>query len=281
MMPLRSGFGTKVQGFFSKDRRTPRSLGHVGVAAAVALTFFVAGGAGQAGSARTTLLWAGDYESGDFGQWERVLLETGGSATIVTKPVAQGRYATKFVLRPQTAANGSRAEAHQPSQDASGGRYGSETWYRWAELVPSSAAFARHRTFNNLIQWKQAIPECSGATLSVNGLTRPVRLFLHVRGGDLVSYDEGCSFRYERSFDLGPLPRDRWLRFRLHVKWSADPNEGFVELWMNGGRKVPFTRVATAPPGVGHYVRQGIYRFRCSCTTVVYGDSMRVSHVDP
>jgi Polysaccharide lyase len=266
----------------SRSRRTTQLVGYGLAAAAVAMSWFlVSGGASEAGSARTALVWAGDYEGGDFSQWERVLRETGGAAQIVTKPVAQGRYATKFVLGPQTEFSGTRVEAHQPDQDASGGRYGSETWYRWAELIPSSTTFARHATFNNLVQWKQSVAACSGATLSVNGLARPVRLFLHVRGGDLVSYDEGCYFRYERSFDLGPLPRDRWLRFRLHIRWSADPNEGFVELWMNGGRKIPLTHVATAPPGVGHYLRQGIYRFRCTCKTVVYGDAMRVAQVVP
>jgi hypothetical protein len=240
------------------------------------------GRAQNASSGATRVAWTGNYESGDFSQWERVLRETiTGGARIVREPVAQGRYAARFVLGPQTTYSSSRVEAHQPDKDASGGRYGSETWYRWAELVPSRAQFARHRTFNNLIQWKQDLAPCSGATLSVNGLAKPVRLFLHVRGGEIESFDEGCRFRYERSFDLGPLPRDRWLRFRLHIKWSADPSDGFVELWMNGGKKIPFTHVATAPPGVSHYVRQGIYRDQCRCRTVVYGDAMTVTQVFP
>jgi hypothetical protein len=233
----------------------------------------------SAHTAATRILWTGNYESGDFSQWEQVLHETiSGGARIVGKPVAQGRYAARFVLGPQTAYPNSRVEAHQPSAAASGGVYGSETWYSWAELVPSSSRFARHATFNNLIQWKQLAP-CSGATLSVNGLAHPVRLLLHVRGGELLTLDEGCRFRHQRTFDLGPLPRDRWLRFRLHIKWSADPEEGFVELWMNGRRKVRRTYVATAPPGVNHYVRQGIYRFPCRCRTVVYGDAMTVTQV--
>ena len=236
---------------------------------------------GEAGTRVARVVWTGNYESGDFSQWERVLreAESPGTARIVTTPIAEGRYAARFVLGQQTAYSGSRIEAHQPDRDASGGRYGSETWYRWAELIPSSSQFARHESFNNLIQWKQDLAPCSGATLSVNGLARPVRLFLHVRGGELLTYDEGCRFRHERTFDLGPLPRDRWLRFRLHVKWSAEPTEGFVELWMNGGRKVKLTHTATAPPGVNHHVRQGIYRFRCSCRTVVYGDAMTVTRV--
>jgi hypothetical protein len=257
-----------------------RRLGLRVVAASIALSSLAVGGAAsEVRAGATQLLWTGNYESGDFRQWERVLreAESPGSARIVTKPVAEGRYAARFVMGPQTAFPGSRIEAHQPDRDASGGRYGSETWYSWAELVPSGSRFARHESFNNLIQWKQDLAPCSGATLSVNGLKRPVRLFLHVRGGELLTYDEGCRFQYERSFDLGPVLRDRWLRFRLHIKWSASPAEGFVELWMNGRRKIPLTHTATAPPGVNHYVRQGVYRFRCACRTIVYGDGMTVT----
>jgi hypothetical protein len=238
------------------------------------------GGAERRG-ALTRVVWTGNYESRDFSQWQQVLQEAAGAARIVSKPVAQGRYAARFVLGPQTTATGSRIEAHQPDEGASGGHYGSETWYTWAELVPSGAQFAPHSSFNHLIQWLPDTAECSGAALSVNGLAKPPRLLFRTKGGDIVSFDEGCELADERTFDLGPLPRDRWLRFRLHIKWSADPREGFVELWMNGGRKVKFTRLATAPSDNDHYLRQGIYRFRCTCRTVVYGDAMTVKQVVP
>jgi hypothetical protein len=238
------------------------------------------GGADARGSV-TRVVWTGNYESSDFSQWEQVLREAAGTARIVRKPVAQGRYAAGFVLGPQTTTTGSRVEAHQPDEAASGGRYGSETWYRWAEFVPSAAQFAPHSSFNHLVQWLPDTAECSGAALSVNGIAKPPRLQFRTKGGDIVSFDEGCELAQERTFDLGPLPRDRWLRFRLHIKWSADPSEGFVELWMNGGRKIKLTSLATAPSDNDHYLRQGIYRFRCACRTVVYGDAMTVKEVVP
>ena len=115
----------------------------------------------------------------------------------------------------------------------------------------------------------------------MNGLVKPVHLIFIVRGGDVLGYEDGCDFPHNRAFDLGPLPRDRWLRFRLHIRWHADPSVGFVELWMNGVRKIKRTYLATAPPDIDHYVRQGLYRFRCSCRTVVYGDAMTVTQVVP
>jgi hypothetical protein len=262
-----------------------RVYGVATIATVLAVTAAVLSGdtsrAQDAGSGAARLVWKGDYESGDFSQWEGILREdeSPGTARIVRRPLAQGRYAARFALGPQTAFTGSRIEAHQGNVATSGGTYGSEAWYRWAQFVPSGSSFARHRSFNHLVQWHPNVG-CFGAALSVNGVARPVRLLFNVRGGDIVRFGGSCELQYERAWDLGPLPRDRWLRFRLHIKWSADPNEGFVELWMNGARKIERTRVATAPPGVGHYVRQGLYRFQCSCRTLVYGDAMTVKQVD-
>lgn len=232
------------------------------------------------GSPGQRVIWTGDYESGDFSQWDRVLREGAGSARIVRMPVAQGRYAARYVLGPQTADDGTRIEAHLPDVEASGGSYGAESWYTWAQYVPSRSVFGRDKSFNHLVQWHPYL-SCFGAALSVNGLPRPERLLFNVRGGDIVRFGGPCQFRHERWFDLGPLPRDRWLRFRLHIKWHADPQVGFVELWMNGGRKIRRVNVATAAPGVGHYVRQGIYRVPCACRTVVFGDAMTVKQVSP
>ncbi len=262
----------------------------LGVACGIALALGVswlalsrtAGEARNLGANASRVLWSGNYESGDFSQWQGILREdeSPGTAQVVRTPVAQGRYAARFVLGPQTAFSGSRIEAHQGSPETSGGVYGSETWYRFAAFVPRSASFAPHPSFNHLAQWLPAGP-CFGSALSVNGVAEPARLLFNVRGGDVIRFGGSCDLRYERVFDLGPLPRDRWLRFRLHIKWHADPNVGFVELWMNGGRKIKRTLAATAPPDVHHYVRQGIYRFRCTCRTVVYGDAMTVTQVFP
>jgi Polysaccharide lyase len=227
------------------------------------------------------VVWKGDYETRDFGQWETVLRETGGAARIVTKPVAQGSFAARYVLGAQTDETSSRVEAHQPDELASGGIYGTEAWYSWAEYVPARSQFAPHASFNHLVQWLPDVEECSGAALSVNGLARPPRLLFRTKGGEILSREEGCTMRYERTFDLGRLPRDRWLRFRLHVRWSADPSAGFVELRMNGRRVIGRTQIATAPPGVNHYLRQGIYRFRCTCRTVAFGDGMTVETASP
>jgi Polysaccharide lyase len=224
--------------------------------------------------------WTGDFETGDFGNWSSVLREGPGRARIVRRPVQQGRYAAEFVLGPQTHASSSRIEAHQPDVEASGGRSGSEAWYTWAEYVPAATRFARHASFNHLVQWHPTVG-CYGSSLTVDGVARRPRLLLRIRGGAIRETGDGCTTRYDRSFDLGVVPRDRWLTFRLHVRWSADPRVGFVQLTQNGEVAIPFTRLATAITDTDVYLRQGLYRFRCRCRTTVFADAMTVRAVEP
>ena len=97
-----------VQGFrlHRPGSRRARRLAY-GVAAVLLAAGWVAapGASGRADSEQreSRLVWTGNYESGDFSQWEDVLRETiAGGARIVAKPVAQGRYAARFELGPQS-----------------------------------------------------------------------------------------------------------------------------------------------------------------------------------
>ena len=79
----------------------------------------------------------------------------------------------------------------------------------------------------------------------------------------------------EHDYNLGPLVRGRWADFVFHVKWSSDPNVGYVEVYMNGSLVVQQTATATIYPGQNVYLKQGFYRAACSCTTVLYQDGTR------
>lgn len=56
------------------------------------------------------------------------------------------------------------------------------------------------------------------------------------------------------------MVRGVWHDFTWHVKWSSDPNQGFVELYYNGDLVVPLTNCATMYPGMQVYLKQGLYR---------------------
>jgi hypothetical protein len=81
----------------------------------------------------------------------------------------------------------------------------------------------------------------------------------------------------------GPLRRGQWQDIKLHIKWSGSDADGFIELWIDG---VPqrldngSTRrsIRTLYPGVGAYLKQGLYRESgLGDTGVVYHDGFRMS----
>ncbi len=209
--------------------------------------------------------WLGNYETGDFAQWLQVPLEGPSTQAVEQSLVHEGRYAARFEI-------GSTSSAGRTEVQDDVAKYGGEEWYRWSEYVPASTAFAPHSSFNHLVQFHPWTDPCYGSSLAVDGLASPAHLILRMRGGTPTDLSAGCAFPSDRTFDLGEVQRDKWLDFVFHVRWSGDPGVGFVELWMNGAQVVPFTQLATADTGRDLHVRQGLYRFQCDCSTVVYGD---------
>jgi hypothetical protein len=64
----------------------------------------------------------------------------------------------------------------------------------------------------------------------------------------------------------------------VHIKWSSNPNEGYVELYHNGQLVVPRTVMATMYPGDGIYLKQGLYRnANIAAQGVVFHDGFTVA----
>jgi len=90
---------------------------------------------------------------------------------------------------------------------------------------------------------------------------------LRVRGGDPSAPDE-------QNFELGRLRPGEWNDFLFHVKWSSNPSDGLVEVWLNGKQVVPSTPIATLFEGSGVYVRQGFYRGDAQVTATIVHDGL-------
>ena len=148
----------------------------------------------RTGQAR--VVWTGDYESGDFSQWDRVLREDRRlGADRAPTPSPQGRYAARFVLGPQTRLTRARASRRTSRTSR---RAEARTAPRPGTRGPSSCRGTRSSaTTGASTTWFSGIPQvdCFGAALSVNGLPTPERLVFHVRGGDILRYGGPCRFR--------------------------------------------------------------------------------------
>ncbi len=214
-------------------------------------------------------LFRGDYETGNFSQWDSVQALP-GDATIVTSPTRQGNYAARFQVNPgdnplNCCAGSERSEVYASTGETAG----VESWWAWSTYFPSD--------FN-------VRPELELERLHATGTTpaRPDRrmpcsrsmpwraqpnLLLAVYGGDFNN-------PATRGFTLAPFERNRWFDFVFHVKWEPDAT-GFVEVWLNGQLVVPKTYLPTIYSGQSVYLKEGFYRPSYSLPTVLYQDGMR------
>jgi hypothetical protein len=200
------------------------------------------------------LLWAGDFETGSVSQWPIVQRVASDRIQIAQDPTRQGNYAARFEVRPgdnigNTAPRAElAAELHEQEGD--------ERYYRWFTLFDQSFPTEFENSFVTFTQWRSTNE--SGAYTS-----------FMVWGDEIELRCDGT--RWE-----APLVKGVWHEFIYHVKWSADPNVGFIELWYDGQLVMPKVYVETmdgAPgSGVENYVKQGLYKSDEIPTGVVYHD---------
>jgi polysaccharide lyase-like protein len=205
-------------------------------------------------AASASVLWRGDYDTGDLSQWKTVD-GLASRLTVVTSPTRQGQYAL-------------RAELHQGDISSSGTRNevvlstaqfneveGNDRWYAWSTLFP--ADFPAPDTWQVFTQWHHS--GCCGSP--------PVEF--SVRGENIqLVHDGGGNILWN-----APLVRGVWHDFAVHVHWSS--TSGFVELYYDGKKVLEPTAVQTLYPGEYAYLKQGLYR-DASITPVgvVYHDGM-------
>lgn len=220
-----------------------------------------------------TFMWAGDYETGNVLQYRDKAGRTDADGQrqaqaldriqVVRSPVAQGAYAARFEVRQgDQIAGGNRAEMwHGNSLETEG----DERWYQWYTMFDPS--FPKSQYWQIFTQWHAAKP----------GTGPPVRF---EATNDQIVFSTYGGSGIERHFTT-PLVRGQWLHFRLHVKWSANKNVGFVELYYNGKLVVSRTPAATMLSGLTNYIKQGLYRSpKMTGTSVVYHDGLQMSRVN-
>lgn len=223
-----------------------------------------------AGSARSTVGWRGDYETGSVSQWSLGSQSKDPSRIAVATDVTrQGRYAARFEVRSgdnNVAGSGSGERAEVLTNSATtDGVEGREAYWAWSTLFPSNFS-APGGAWNVFTQFHH-----SGSTGQSNihfDVRDMTTIGLRVMGGN-----ESSPTR--RDFSLAPLTKGSWHDFVFHVKWSSNPSVGFVEVWVNGRNVVPKTFTPTLYAGQSVYLKQGYYRSAFSGTTVVYHDGMR------
>lgn len=205
-------------------------------------------------AASASVLWRGDYDTGDLSQWKSVDGLT-SRLSVVTSPARQGQYALRVELHQgDVSSSGTRNEVVLSS-----GQYneveGNDRWYAWSTLFPTD--FPAPDTWQVFTQWHQS--GCCGSP--------PVEFSVRGESIQLV-HDGGGNILWN-----APLVRGVWHDFAVHVRWSS--TNGFVELYYDGKKVLEPTAVQTLYSGEYAYLKQGLYRdASISPVGVVYHDGM-------
>lgn len=239
-------------------------------------------------------LYTGDYDTGDFTQWEIVQNVahndpgedydgTHYALTLSTATVRQGTYAARFEVRDGDIpfSTTERSEV-QGELYTTGGEEGDDRWYQFSVLFddqfPDDHASI---DFGLVNQWHDESAGSPPIGMYVDGPTGEWGLRVNAQSspGVFISND----MVWSTALDNGT-----WHDIVLHIVWSTSDTTGLVELWHNGTRQI-FTDgpgVGTdqtvlrtlVPTGGGTYYKEGYYRGPAMVETgVVYHDGYAVA----
>ncbi|HSP80653.1 MAG TPA: heparin lyase I family protein [Myxococcaceae bacterium] len=207
------------------------------------------------GGGGSSVVWRGDFETGDRSQWTREQMVSANRLQVVTSPVREGRHALKATVQQgddPINSSGNRNELVYMSREP----VGSEYYYRWSTMFAPD--FPSAKTWQLVTQWHH-----EGNTGSP-----PVEFYIY--GEELRLRIGGAS---GPTVWKTPLVRGEWQDFIFHVKWSPKADVGFVELWHNGQLVLPRRHIATQYSGMLNYLKVGLYRnSTLSPVGVVYHD---------
>lgn len=244
----------------------------LGVAAVTAvLTAITVTPASAAPSVGSQEVFVGNYNTGDFCQWNNLqnVTQNAGACDYqqdhYSAKVADGGAghptAARYELRDGDVPDvpgGERAEVRA----GRGGDVaeGDERWYQFSLNFDKNFPTPQG-TYMVVMQWHP-----------VKG---PPPLAVEVDGSDnLIVRNANVG---ETSEVIGKIKRGSWTDYVLHVKFSDDPKIGFVEVSENGATKVSKTPWRGMPTA-SNYLKQGLYRDKNDTKpAVAWHDNLRVT----
>lgn len=201
--------------------------------------------------------------------------------------VRQGSLAGRFEIRdgdrPDGVCCGDRAEVS--AEGASAAAEGDDRWYQWStqfgEQFPANEGWSVVSQFHADADGSPPVAFSAGPTNVDSNRWGIVLSTWNAPGDPGPTYTPWSA----------PMVRGLWNDIKLHIKWSASDNVGFVEFWRNGAPQT-FTGAPCAgqtrcsvrtlmPGGGGMYFKQGYYRDPAiTATGVVYHDGFSIADTE-
>jgi hypothetical protein len=165
-----------------------------------------------------SILWQGDFETGDISQWNTPINPAGLSVT--SECVFDGKHAGKvrltgddaFLWKGNKFLN--RSEFHH--RRAAGNTHeGKETFFAFSFYLPKKLSEHKHELgyWESDKSWQQM-------------------LRFNIAGSEL-SFQETAAKEVLWKLPEGAAP-GQWHRVAMHIRWSTDPKLGSAEVWVNG-----------------------------------------------
>ena len=229
-------------------------------------------------SARNTqeprrLIWSGDVETGDLSQFKDTPENTAGggsSPEVVSNPafVPDGRHALQMTISRAAGQGegiccGSRSEVEPKIDDL---RPGDDLYFGFSALL--AKGFPTQAGWQVITQWKNDFDGSPPLELSLE------RGQYFLSGG--YGHPDGP---HHFSKPLGPAETGHRVDWVFHIKFSPDPEVGFVEVWRSGELVLPrfHPEGGTLYPGSSSYLKTGYYRHKdISAPGTIYFDNWKV-----
>ncbi len=180
-----------------------------------------------------------------------------------------GSTSARFEMRKADAAEVDRVEFMPTWQETNKNR-----WYGLSIYLPS-ANWATGKDWEILTQfWSQYDPGEGGHNPPVSLFVQNGRYVVKIRW-DKDKFHVNGQEDGNKTYDLGPVEKDKWLDFVYHINWSYG-SDGVVEVWKNGQKVVDHRGPNSYnDPGVP-YFKFGIYK-----TNFIDGSiSNRIAYID-
>ena len=205
-------------------------------------------------AARASVLWRGDFSTGDLSQWNSIEA-LANRLTVVTSPAHTTSHTMRVELHSgDIVFNGCRAEVDGPFESA-----GAERYYAWSTLFPTDYPTAASSDWQVFTQWHH--------TGNFGG-SPPLEFDLG--SNQIMLLADGATTLWSAPLVLGV-----WHDFIFHVKFSPDAAVGFVEVWLDGKQALAKTYRRTMYAGAQVYLKQGLYRkASITQTAVIYHAGM-------
>lgn len=172
-------------------------------------------------SSDASVLWKGDFETSDMSQWHTPINPAGLS--VISSCSFDGKYAGQvrltgddsFLWKGNKSLN--RSEFHH--RRAAGNTHeGKDTFFAFSFYLPKKLSAHKHELgyWESDKTWQQTF-----------------RFNIH---GTELSFQESAANKPIWTMEDGATP-GHWHRIAMHIRWSANPNLGSVETWIDGKHK--------------------------------------------